>query len=269
MWIIRFSIYAAIAYALLCLAVYVMQRQMLYYPDRAAPSESSVRGAGFSRWPSAGAAFRGYSDSTVTAPEAGVVVVFHGNAGTAWDRQYYTAPLRNLGYRVVLAEYPGYGGRPGRPGEKEMVADAREIVRLVQKEYGEPIYICGESLGAGVAVAVAGDLPESIAGMILITPWDTLADVAQSIYWFLPVRLLLRDIYDNIGNLGGYGGKIAVAVAEYDKIIPRRHGIRLFDSLPNPKKLWIIKGAGHNTWSSIVGDSWWREVMGFLQHRGI
>ena len=268
MWMVKISTTIVIAYALLCLAVYLMQRQMLYHPGRGAPAENLVHAAGFSLWPAPGEAFRGYVDSTPTLPGSGVVVMFHGNAGIAWDRLYYATPLRKLGCRVVLAEYPGYGGRPGRPGETAIVADAREIVRRAGRDYGEPVYVCGESLGAGVAAAVAKNPPGPIAGVILITPWDTLADAASSIYWFLPVRLLLRETYDHVGNLAGFGGRVAVAVAEHDEIIPKRHGIRLYDSLPTPdKRLWIIQGAGHNTWPSRVGESWWREVMGFFDPR--
>jgi pimeloyl-ACP methyl ester carboxylesterase len=85
------------------------------------------------------------------------VLVFHGNAGSALDRKYYPDALEKLGYRVILVEYPGYGGRRGKLGEGSFVADARDLVTLARDEFGDPIYVWGESLGCGVAIAVAAD----------------------------------------------------------------------------------------------------------------
>ena len=89
-----------------------------------------------------------------------------------------------LGFRVILAEYPKYGGRPGKVGEKSFVAAGMETVRLAFEQYGEPLYLVGESLGCGVAAAVAKQTSVPIAGIILITPWDTLASVPSHSFLF-------------------------------------------------------------------------------------
>jgi len=264
MWVLRILIYVVIGYALLCTIVYFIQQRLLYYPNSNTPLEKDLKAVGLTYWPPETDLFRGFVNINIDIQKPGVIVVFHGNAGAAWNREYYTNVLGELGYRVVLAEYPSYGGRPGKLGEKSFVADAKQTVLLAQQQFGGPVYVCGESLGAAVAAAVAADPQIQVTGVIAITPWDTLPDLAQSIYWFLPARWFVRDKYDNIRNLTTFGGKVAVAIAEHDEIVPNRHGIELYESLPNPKKMWTIQDANHNTWPSLVGIAWWQDVLSFF-----
>ncbi len=77
--------------------------------------------------------------------------MFHGNGGAAADRGFYVDALGARRYRVILAEYPRYGGRKGELGERAFVVDGIETIRLAFEEYGSPLYILGESLGCGVA----------------------------------------------------------------------------------------------------------------------
>jgi pimeloyl-ACP methyl ester carboxylesterase len=159
--------------------------------------------------------------------------------------------LGPLGYRVILAEYPRYGGRKGELGEKAFVNDGSETVRLAFTKYGEPLFLLGESLGCGIAAAIARETSVKI-GIILITPWDTFASVAQSAFPLLPVRHFLKDKYDNIENLRSFKGRIAVVGAERDEIVPIIHAKKLYDSLPGTaKRMWIIQGAGHNDWPMV------------------
>jgi alpha-beta hydrolase superfamily lysophospholipase len=192
------------------------------------------------------------------------VVVFHGNAGGARDRVYYGLALEARGYRVVLAEYPGYGGRGGELSEDSFIRDGRETARQALAAFGGPLLVWGESLGAAVAAGVAADPTLPVAGVALITPWDRLSNLAQSLYWYLPARWLLRDRYDNIAHLEQYRGKVAVLVAERDEIIPARHSQRLYDALREPKRRWIFAGAGHNSWPVDPRASWWDEALEWL-----
>jgi pimeloyl-ACP methyl ester carboxylesterase len=191
--------------------------------------------------------------------------VFHGNGGTAADRRFYLDVLGAHGYRVILAEYPMYGGRKGELGEKAFVVDGIETVVLAFEKYGGPLYVLGESLGSGVAAAVGGKAPVKIDGIVLITPWDTLESVAKSKFPLLPVRLLLRDKYDSIKNLGSFKGKIAVVGAGRDEIIPIKHAANLFNSLPGTdKRMWTLQEASHNDWYRYTDSSWWDETIGFV-----
>jgi uncharacterized protein len=241
-----------------------VQNNMLYYPDSRLPSESELTAEGLQFWPAGPAGYRGYISTHGIKDIKGTVVVFHGNAGTAADRDYYLSPLGLLGYRVILAEYPGYGGRKGELGEQSFVNDSRETLRIASEKYKGPIYILGESLGCGVVAGVAKDASLGIAGIILITPWNTLLAVAKDHYPFLPVGWFMKDKYDNAENLKSFPGRIAVVGAERDEVVPVRHARELFALLPKDKKMWLIPGAGHNDWPLRMETSTWREIMDYL-----
>ncbi len=158
-----------------------MQNKFLYFPNDEWPSEAMLAAENLALWQATGSDFRGLISVSNAPTPSGTIVLFHGNGGTAYDRSFYLEPLTELGFRVILAEYPQYGGRPGKVGEKPFVADGLETVRHAFEQYGEPLYLLGESLGCGVAAAVAKQTSTPIAGIILITPWDTLAAVAKSL----------------------------------------------------------------------------------------
>lgn len=251
--------------ALLALTGCNMQNRLLYYPGFYLPSAAELASLNLRFWPSGPKGYRGFTGASEIRDSKGTVIVFHGNAGTAADREYYVAALGPLGYRVILAEYPGYGKRDGELGERSFVADARETLRLAAEQHGEPVFLLGESLGCGVAAGLAGDKSLKIAGLIIITPWDTLAAVAGSHFPWLPVRLFLTDRYDNIENLKSFPRRIAVVGAERDDIVPVRHAEALYKSLPGEKRMWVIRGAGHNDWLMRIGPSEWREWMDYLR----
>ena len=241
-----------------------LQNRLLYYPSSHLPSAEELAARNIQFWPSGPGGYRGFIGASEGGTQKGTVIVFHGNAGTAADREYYATALGPLGYRVILAEYPGYGKRDGDLGERSFVDDARATLRLVSEKYGGPVFLLGESLGCGVAAGLAGDKSLGIAGLLLITPWDTLSAVAGSHFPWLPVRLFLTDRYDNVGNLKSLPGRIAGVGAERDEIVPIRHANALYQSLPGDKRMWVIRGAGHNDWLMRAGPPQWREWMDFV-----
>jgi len=242
-----------------------LQYRLLYYPGSYLPSGEELAANNIQFWPSGPIGYRGFIGTTEVRNIKGTVIVFHGNAGTASDRDYYVTALGSIGYRVILAEYPGYGVREGELGERSFMNDAQATVRLVSEKYGEPIFLLGESIGCGVAAAAARDGSLRIDGLILITPWDTLLAVAKSQFPLFPVKLFMKDKYDNMENLKSFRGRIAVVGAERDEIIPLRHANELYKSLTGNKKMWIIKGAGHNDWPMRVGVPKWQEFMDFVR----
>jgi alpha-beta hydrolase superfamily lysophospholipase len=213
-------------------------------------------------WPSSAGGYRGFTGSTEPADARGTFIVFHGNGGTAADRDFYAKALGGLGFRVILAEYPRYGGRGGELGEKSFVQDAVETVRIAFRMHGGPVYLLGESLGCGVVATTVASAPVPVAGVVLITPWDTLSSVAGDHFPFLPVRLFLKDSYDSVTNLSNFRGPIAVVGAERDGIIPIRHARDLYGTLSSPaKRMWAIPKAGHNDWPMHVDRSFWDEIV--------
>jgi len=250
-------------YLAICLLAFLFQRKMLYLPSGGSLSEGQAVESGLIHWPSA-RAFVGYLGAEEPAEAKGTVVVFHGNAGAAYHRDFYVQALSRRGLRVILAEYPGYGGRSGRSTEEAFVRDAGETIRLAHRKFGEPVYLWGESLGCGVVAGAlqATDIP--IPGVVLFTPWDSLPELAQTHYPILPARWLVRDRYDNVENLRGYTGRVAVVLAGRDEVVPVRHGQRLYDSIPANKNLWLFENASHNAMPVSSDEAWWSEVVGFV-----
>ena len=104
----------------------------------------------------------------------------------------------------------------------------------------------------------------SIDAVGLITPWDSLLNLARKKYWFLPVRWMLKDTYNNVANLADYRGPVAIIIAAQDEIIPPRLANRLYETLRQPKRRWTFQKAGHNSWPSGPREPWWGEMMNFL-----
>lgn len=256
--------YAVIGYVALLAIVFVLQRKMLYYPDGSRLPDMYAQKAGLRSWPSV-ENYRGYIGNHEEESLKGTVIVFHGNAGAAYHRGFYVEALAPLGLRVILAEYPGYGGRDGKPSEAVLVDDALESIQLAHQEYGDPIYLWGESLGAGVAAAAVKKSMVPIKGVVLFTPWDSLPSVAQTHYWYFPTRYLVREQYNSIANLKDYHGNVAVVLAGNDEVVPTKHGQKLYDSISAKKRLWLFENAGHNTMPIEAGLPWWQEVVDFLR----
>ena len=241
-------------------ATMMLQDSLLYFPEKT--TQEGVVTDRLAAWPSP-QAFRGLVSEPQGKPR-GTAILFHGNAGHAGHREFYARTLTRLGLRVILAEYPGFGPREGALGEHSLVADAQQSIELAHRQFGEPLLLIGESLGAGVAAAALARQRGSVSGLLLITPWDRLESVAAHHYPMLPVSLLLRDRYDSVANLASIDCPIVVAVAENDNIVAARFGSALHESLAAPKLLKIVRGAGHNDWFDRVDDAWWQEIIGFL-----
>ncbi len=240
-------------------AVFFLQNRLLYFPSSATIEGIAVEG--LQPWPDA-AAFRGLLASAPATARV-TAVVFHGNAGHAGHRVAYARALVPHGVRVILAEYPGYGPRPGSPGEETLVADAAETLEQAHQAFGAPLVVVGESLGAAVAAGAAARRPDLVTGLVLITPWDRLAHVASHHYPWLPVRWLLRDGYDSVRFLETFERPVVVAVAEHDRIVPARFGVALHRALNGPKQLLVVPGSDHNGWFARTDAAWWAGAIGF------
>ncbi|MFH2011592.1 MAG: alpha/beta fold hydrolase [Pseudomonadota bacterium] len=261
-----FITFIIVIYLVIVILAYLGQRKMLYFPHTYT-LEAGIEIAkklGLSFWPKNSRDYHGFISLNSPGLSKGVVLIFHGNAGSAMDRFYYMSEIQKLGYRVVLFEYPGYGARPGPLREAAFVNAAIQAARDAVEEFGGPLYVLGESLGCGIASALAGGNEIATKGIIMLTPWDTLPDLAQSHYWFLPTKWLVKDRYDNIKNLQNFKEPIAIVLAEKDNIIPNKHTIKLFESLTGNKKLWKLKDVGHNDWPIVTDRAWWEEIMGFV-----
>ena len=139
----KLLLYALIGYVTLCSIVFIFQRKLLYLPMGPQLSEQRASAEGLLYWPSF-ENYQGFLSQAEPVDAKGTVIVFHGNAGAAYHRSFYARALSTHNLRVILAEYPGYGGRTGALSEEVLVKDALETIRLAYQAYGEPLYLWGE-----------------------------------------------------------------------------------------------------------------------------
>jgi pimeloyl-ACP methyl ester carboxylesterase len=255
-------------YAGLCLAAFLVQRRLMYFPDRSTEQDALQRAArmGLSPWRDGTGSLLGWRRPTVR-PGAMRILVLHGNAGDAIGRVDYMPMLEAAGFEGVLLEYPGYGPRGGIRSETSMVADARGALRRLKEESTSPMILLGESLGSGVAVQVAAAEPGSIAGLLLPVPFARMTEVAAHHYPFLPMSLILRDRWDSLGAVRSYTGPVAILVAGGDEVVGASQGHRLAQACPGPVQVWEVPGAAHNELSRLPGRPPWSEALAFLRDR--
>lgn len=175
------------------------------------------------------------------------VLVCNGNGGDRSGRAPLAAALVRAGYSVLLFDYRGYGGNPGRPSESGLAADARAAQTWLAGQPGvdpDKIAYFGESLGAAVAVGLAAQRPP--AALVLRSPFTSLADVAAVHYPWLPVRRVLLDRYPSIERIGSLTAPLLVVAGDRDDIVPVELSRRLYDAAPQPKRFVLVSGAGHN-----------------------
>lgn len=236
-WILSLIV---LAYAGVCVMLWSKQGSLIYYPTAAVanPLADELRldsgGESLQLW-------------RLAAGNEHAVIYFGGNAEDVSLNS--SDMLRYLGGATVyLVNYRGYGGSSGTPSEVSLFRDALSVYDYVAGHHPE-ISIVGRSLGSGVATYLATSRETS--RLVLVTPYDSLVNVAQAAYPIVPVSLLLRDRYDSVGRADAIRVPTLVAIAEFDEVIARAHTDRLVAALePSITSVEIIGGATHNT----IGD---------------
>ncbi len=177
---------------------------------------------------------------------ASAVLVCNGNAGNRAHRAPLATALSRAGVAVLLFDYRGYGGNAGSPTEAGLLADARAAARhLASRADVDPdrIIYFGESLGAAVALALALERPP--AGLVLRSPFTSLADMRRHHYPLLPFDFLLLDRYPSMERIAHVRVPLLVIAGERDAIVPPAQSRRLFDAASEPKRFVLID-ADHN-----------------------
>jgi uncharacterized protein len=233
---------AAILYAAFCVALYLGQRSMLYFPTPETPATRaeairlSTRGAVLKLWhvPHAG---------------DGAVIYFGGNAD---DAALFVDEFAEL-FRdraVYAVNYRGYGGSTGLPSEAGLLADAEDVFDFVRAAHPR-VSVIGRSLGSGVAVHLA--TVREIDKLALVTPYDSIERVAQRHFYLFPVAWLLTDKFDSFSKARAVRAPVLVLSAELDRLIPSAHTERLIGALPHERvTARTIAGANHD---SIASDA--------------
>ena len=178
-------------------------------------------------------------------PEAGraLVLYFHGNGGSLLNRRDRVRALAADGRGVLIVSYRGYSGSTGTPSESGLALDAEAAWRWLGSYAPRRIVLYGESLGSAVAVRLASE--HEVGGVILDSPFTSIADVARTSFWFVPLDLLLTNRFRSIDRIGSIRGPLLVMHGDSDGVVPFALGERLFAAAPEPKRFERLAGIDH------------------------
>ena len=222
-------------YAGLCLLLFLTQRSQIYYPVR----ESAAPGATPMQFAGDGAEIKVW---TVERPGPAALLYFGGNAeDVGASIGLFAQRLPN--HSLYFVNYRGYGGSTGRPSEDALVRDAVALYDHVRATHSE-ISVVGRSLGSGVAVQLASG--RDVSRLALVTPFDSLVNVARAHFRWLPVGLLMLDRFDSAREAPAIAADVLVVIAEADEIIPRGRSDALVEAFRSRPRVVVLEGARHN-----------------------
>lgn len=252
--------------AVLAGLLWLFQRRLIYLPDPR-PARVALPGAEELAFTTAD----GLTLSATLVPARGgpagtAVLVLPGNAGNRADRAPLAAALTARGLPVLLVDYRGYGGNPGRPHEAGVVADALAAYDALRARRGaERVVLYGGSLGAAVAVAVAAERPA--AALVLRSPFPSLRAVARLHYPV--VHWLLREDFPAAEIVVAVDAPVLVLVGAADRTVPPGLSRELHAAARGPKRLVEIPGADHNDPELLAGDRAVGAILAFLTEHGL
>jgi len=248
----------------LCLVVYLLQDRLIFHPQ---PLSDAARAAVGARYPTVREIFIQNGTQKIHAwhvdagSSAPLVLYFGGNAedvSAMAGEVLEHAP----GVSWLLVSYRGYGGSGGSPSAAALTSDALAWHDHAVKAWKpRRLLAFGRSLGSGPAVQLAG--ARALAGVVLVTPFDSLNAVAKRYYGYLPVDLLLKHRFESIDLAPKIEAPLLCLAAERDEVIPPDHARRLFDAWAGSKQWVLLPGANHNTTDNL--PAFWQSIRPFLQ----
>jgi uncharacterized protein len=236
---------ALLGYGGLLVLVYIFQRALMYFPDRARTFPAAV-GLPLAEEVTLTSADGEKLIAWYLPPQGTkrIVIYFQGNAGALDLRAGRFKWLTTDGTGLLALSYRGYGGSTGKPTEAGLITDATAAYDFAIARYpAERIVLWGESLGTGVAVALAAERP--VGGIILDAPFTSAADVGAAAYPFLPVHWFMKDPFHSEERILRVEAPLLVLHGELDRIVPIALGERLFLLAEEPKRMVRFPLGGH------------------------
>ena len=254
---LKLILMGAAIYALLCLAIFVFQSRMVYFPMKALAATPAAIGLGYED------VMLQSADGTQVhgwylpgRENARTLLFLHGNAGNISHRLDSLRLFHDLGLNVLIIDYRGFGRSGGKPGEQQTYEDAALAWRYLTDARGIApgrIVIFGRSLGGGVATWLATQARPG--GLILESSFTSVPALASHFYPIFPVRWLARIRYDNASRLPNVGCPVLIAHSPDDEVVPIAHGRALFALAGEPKSFLEMRG-GHNVGYMLSGHAY-------------
>ncbi len=237
-------------YALLCGLLYLFQDKLIFFPPRPVAdvyhklkqnevsfiSKSEIlQGVRISGW------------KTDINPDASKTVIYFG--GNAEDVVYFNYEAENLKIRQVFSfNHPGYGSSEGQASQKNLYQSALDAYDFVIEEYKlkpHEIIVIGRSLGSSVAAYLGAN--REISALILITPFDSIRNMAAARFKYFPVKYILKHSFYTIEHIKKIKSKVLILAAEQDEMIPRVHLQKLIEAAGTNTRFVKYQAVGHNT----------------------
>jgi fermentation-respiration switch protein FrsA (DUF1100 family) len=173
------------------------------------------------------------------------ILIFHGNAGNLFNRVYKLNELNKLDVNILLISWRGFSGNKGKPTEKNLYHDAEEAVKWLNNRgaISKNIILYGESLGTGVATELGTS--NAFGGIILESPFTSIANAAKIYYPYLPVNIILKDRYNSIGKIKNITTPILIMHGKKDNIVPQKMGLELYEKANQPKFSYFPENDDH------------------------
>ncbi|MDX2345987.1 MAG: alpha/beta fold hydrolase [Legionella sp.] len=239
--------WAILAFIILgALLLYLMQRTLVYSPSKITPSQKAFQAEDMQRVKLLTADNISLNAWYKAAPnpKKPTVIVFHGNAGHIGTRMPLARQLIQKGFGILLLDYRGYGGNPGRPSEQGLYQDARAGMAFLKQQHipMQHTVLYGESIGTGVAVKMATEYPKACA-LILQSPYTTLTELGEYHYPWIPIAPW--DKFDSLGRVKSIHMPLLALHGTQDIVVPYQQGRRLFKAANQPKLWHRIESKGH------------------------
>lgn len=230
------------SYLCCCALLYFGQRALLYFP-----SPNDVVAAKSISFTNEGVELKGW----IVNPGQAQALLYYGGNAEKIEQNIALFESKFTAYSVYLIPYRGFGASSGTPTETGLYSDGLYIYDQLRNSHSK-ISLIGRSLGAAVASYVASS--RDIDKLVLVTPFDSVENVARGIYWMFPVSILLKDKYNIVARIAAIEAQTLVLLAETDRVIARRHSEALLAAFePTAVESVIIKGTDHNNISSVEG----------------
>lgn len=230
---------AIFLYAMACLGLFLAQRSLIFFPQ----PRRFGNPADLMKLPVDGAQLN-ISTRQLNTPQA--LIYFGGNA------EDVSGSMPGLveafpGYALYAMHYRGYGGSSGKPSEAALFADALALFDQVRAQH-PTVTIIGRSLGSGVAVYLASQRP--VSRLVLVTPYDSMAELAAQQFPIFPVRYIMRDKFESFRYAPGVKVHTTLVTAQNDEVIPRDSTNLLLTRFKTGlARQIVIPATGHNTLS--------------------
>lgn len=241
--ILRMLTYIIAIYLSFVLFVYVMQDSYIFMPVKAEYGDmSNLANVEEYRIKVEGVELHGWLVNKEYAKDK-LVIYYGGNAEDVyWNiMDHYD----KNGYAILLVNYRGYGLSGGKSSEKELFFDAERIYDNVTEKYKpEAVILYGRSLGSGVAAYLSSI--RKVAGMILVSPYDSMVNMAREQFRIFPVSIMLRHRFESIKYLENYKSPLCIIYGDRDNVIPNRRTEGLIENIKAQKEVVLIEGADHN-----------------------